>query len=97
MAVNAGPKVRHFKAKLALQHLLLKVLQFAVSRPFRDPEGSCVGGVSYGPVSVTWQRCGVDWGGPGGHHRCAAVHHSTGAVEKKERKVHFLLCCVSFP
>lgn len=39
-AVNAAPKVRYFKAKL--QHLLLKVLELAVSRPFRDPEGSWV-------------------------------------------------------
>lgn len=52
------------------------------------------GGVSYGPVSVTWWRCGLDWGCPGGHCRCAVVNHS---MEWKKKKGHFLPCCVSLP
>lgn len=43
-AVNAPPKVRRSRAELLHKRLLLKVMELAVSRFFRDPGGTLVGG-----------------------------------------------------
>lgn len=38
------------------------------------PRRIWAGGASSGPASVTRRRCGLDWGGPGGHRPCPSFN-----------------------